>query len=103
MVYFNTHCFCVWFKSVLSVSSSYSSFSLLTAPLVYVTSRSMKAFLSAREFAIFIKKDPKTVVTWIEKGLIPGSKRVGHRYQIPAKEIETYRNSSQYPPSKWQK
>ena len=63
----------------------------------------MKPFLSAREFALYIKKDPKTVVSWIEQGHIPGVKRVGHRYQIPAKEIETYRKTTHYPPTKWQK
>ena len=63
----------------------------------------MKTFLSATEFARIVKRDPKTVITWIRHGYVPGAKRVGNAYQIPAKEIEIYRRVSHYPPKKWHK
>ncbi len=61
----------------------------------------MKAFLSATEFARIVKKDPKTVISWVEKGWIPGAKRVGYYYQIPANQVYVYQNSHQYPPQQW--
>jgi predicted site-specific integrase-resolvase len=61
----------------------------------------MKSSLSANEFARLIKRDPKTVIEWIKRGYIPGVKRIGHVYQIPAKEIEVYQSVSNYPPKKW--
>jgi hypothetical protein len=63
----------------------------------------MKVFLSPREFSKIVNRDPKTVISWIDKRWIPGAKRVGHRYQIPVKEIEVYQSSPHYPPRKWQK
>jgi predicted site-specific integrase-resolvase len=61
----------------------------------------MKSSLSANEFARLIKRDPKTIIEWIKRGYIPGVKRTGHVYQIPAKEIEVYQSVSNYPPKKW--
>ncbi len=58
----------------------------------------MKSYLSATEFARFVKRDPKTVIEWIRQGYISGAKRVGHTYQIPTKEIEVYHSVAQYPP-----
>jgi hypothetical protein len=63
----------------------------------------MKVFISPREFSKIVNCDPKTVISWISSGWIPGAKRVGHRYQIPVKEIEVYKSSPHYPPLKWQK
>ena len=63
----------------------------------------MKPYLSATEFARIVKRDPKTVITWVNQQLIPGAKRVGNVYQIPAKEIEVYQTTTHYPPKKWQK
>jgi hypothetical protein len=62
----------------------------------------MKPFISAREFSRVVKRDAKTVIAWIERGWIPGARRVGNRYEIPAAEIMAYKNSPQYPPAKWQ-
>lgn len=61
----------------------------------------MKSTLSATEFARIIKRDPKTVIGWIQRGYLPGAKRIGHTYQIPAKEIDVYHSVSNYPPRKW--
>lgn len=63
----------------------------------------MKTYLSANEFAKIVKRDPKTVISWIQSGFIPGSKRVGHTYQISAKEVEIYQSVTRYPPKKWHK
>jgi hypothetical protein len=63
----------------------------------------MKQYLSATEFAKIVKRDPKTVISWVKQDLIPGSKRVGNVYQIPTKEIDIYQSESRYPPKKWQK
>lgn len=63
----------------------------------------MKPYISAREFAQVVKRDPKTVISWVNQGFIPGAKRVGHLYQIPTKEIEVYRSATHYPPKKWHK
>lgn len=62
----------------------------------------MKAFLSASAFARIVQKDKKTIIRWVQRGFIPGAKRVGHAYCIPAHEVEVYQNSPQYPPRKWQ-
>jgi predicted site-specific integrase-resolvase len=61
----------------------------------------MKSSLSANEFARIVKRDPKTIIQWIKSGYIPGAKRIGHVYQIPAKEVEVYQSVSHYPPKKW--
>lgn len=57
----------------------------------------MRTAISATSFARIVGRDPKTVIRWIENGLIPGAKRVGDRYEIPATEIEVYQKSSIYP------
>jgi excisionase family DNA binding protein len=62
----------------------------------------MKSSLSAPEFSKIVKKDRKTIVSWIKRGLIPG-KRVGRSYQIPIEEVEIFYNSSAYPLKTWQK
>jgi hypothetical protein len=63
----------------------------------------MKRFLSANEFARIIRRDPKTVIHWVEKGWIPGAKRVGHIYQIPSKQITTYQQAAEYPIKSWRR
>ena len=63
----------------------------------------MRQFLTAAEFARIIGKDPKTVVSWVKKKWITGVKKVGKVYQIPLNEVETYKDSSEYPPRPWQK
>jgi hypothetical protein len=67
----------------------------------------MRQFLSANSFAKIIKKDPKTVINWINRGWIKNSKRVGKTYQIPVEEVQTFKDSEQYPPQlakeTWQK
>lgn len=63
----------------------------------------MRTFFSASEFARIVKRDKKTVIRWVQKGLIPGAKRVGHIYQIPLTEVEEYQRSSEYPSRQWQK
>ena len=63
----------------------------------------MKKYLSATKFSKIIGKDPKTVISWVEQGLIPDAKRVGHFYQIPSKQIKVYQQSSVYPNKEWQK
>ncbi|MBA3530312.1 MAG: helix-turn-helix domain-containing protein [Ardenticatenales bacterium] len=60
----------------------------------------MKQYLSATAFARLIEKDPKTVITWIRKGLIPQAKRMGHTYRIPHEEVERAKTNSHYPPRK---
>lgn len=62
----------------------------------------MKKYISASEFGRIVKRDAKTVISWIEHGWIP-AKRIGHRFEIPVSEVEVYKNSVQYPPKKWQK
>ncbi|MHB8625517.1 MAG: helix-turn-helix domain-containing protein [Aggregatilineales bacterium] len=63
----------------------------------------MRTFLTATEFARIVQRDKKTVIRWVNQKFIPGAKRVGHLYQIPVREVESYQNSPQYPPKKWQK
>jgi predicted site-specific integrase-resolvase len=64
----------------------------------------MKHHLSASEFARMISKDTKTVTRWIERGLIPGARRVGTYYQIPLEEVEKAKLLKEYPPQEvWQK
>lgn len=63
----------------------------------------MRHFLSATEFARIIQRDKKTVIRWVQRGLIPGVKRVGHIYQIPIQEVEVFQNARHYPPQAWQK
>jgi predicted site-specific integrase-resolvase len=63
----------------------------------------MRRFLSATEFSRIIQRDKKTVIRWVQKGYIPGAKRVGHVYQIPLHEVEVFKNATEYPPQKWQK
>jgi hypothetical protein len=63
----------------------------------------MRSFLSATEFSRIIRRDHKTVIRWVQKGYIPGAKRVGHVYQIPLHEVEVFQKVSAYPPRKWQK
>ena len=58
----------------------------------------MKQFLSASAFAKLIAKNPKTIISWIEKGLIPNVRRIGHQFQIPIEELEKAKTLSQYPP-----
>jgi excisionase family DNA binding protein len=57
----------------------------------------MKTHLSANAFARLIDKDPKTVLSWIKKGLIPGVKRIGKIYRIPHQEVEKAKTSTNYP------
>jgi predicted site-specific integrase-resolvase len=59
----------------------------------------MKKFLSASAFAKLIGKNPKTVINWIEKGLIPNVRRIGHRFQIPIEELEKAKTLPEYPPN----
>lgn len=63
----------------------------------------MRQYLTAREFAHVVKRDPKTVINWIKRGWIVGTRRIGHLYQIPASEINVYQNSKNYPAKKWRK
>lgn len=58
----------------------------------------MKRSLSASAFAKLIGKTPKTVTNWIARGLIPGVRRIGHRFQIPIEELEKAKTLPQYPP-----
>lgn len=58
----------------------------------------MKQFLSASTFAKLIAKSPKTIISWIDKGLIPTARRLGDRYQIPIEELEKAKTLPQYPP-----
>jgi hypothetical protein len=58
----------------------------------------MKRHLSATAFARLINKDPKTVIAWITRGLIPGAKRIGNIYQIPHEEVVKAKRLEQYPP-----
>jgi|GEM_PF-5629807 len=60
----------------------------------------MRQTLTANAFAKIIKKDPKTIIRWIENGWIPSAKRVGHRYQIPIEEVEVFNKVDNYPPRK---
>lgn len=57
----------------------------------------MKSYLSATAFARLIQRDPKTVIAWVEKGLIPNVKRVGKIYQIPHEEVEKAKTLNKYP------
>ncbi len=75
----------------------------LTALRSSVIYHVMRSFLSATEFARVVQRGKKTIIRWINKSLIPGVKRVGHVYQIPVSEVETYQLSAHYPPPKWQK
>ena len=68
-----------------------------------VIHQGMRSFLSATEFARIVERDKKTIIRWVNQNLIPGAKRVGHVYQIPVSEVETYQISLHYPPQKWQK
>lgn len=63
----------------------------------------MKPYLSATEFARFVKKDPKTIIRWVKQGRIPGAKRVGYVYQIPSRQIDVYQHADEYPPKRWRK
>jgi hypothetical protein len=63
----------------------------------------MRTFLTATEFARIVQRDKKTVIRWLQKGLISGTKRVGHIYQIPIEEVEVFQKAAEYPPQKWQK
>jgi hypothetical protein len=57
----------------------------------------MKQFLSATAFARLIAKNPKTVIAWIQKGWIPNAQKLGHRYQIPLRELEKAKTLAEYP------
>ncbi|MCI0648009.1 MAG: helix-turn-helix domain-containing protein [Chloroflexi bacterium] len=57
----------------------------------------MKQFLSATAFARLIDKDPKTIISWIKKGWIPGVQRLGHAYRIPHEELEKAKTREEYP------
>ncbi len=63
----------------------------------------MRTFLSASEFSRIVQRDKKTVIRWVQKGFIPGAKRVGHAYQIPLREAEVFQQSTEYPIRQWQK
>lgn len=63
----------------------------------------MRSFLTATEFSRIVQRDKKTVIRWVQKGYIPGAKRVGHVYQIPIREVEVFQHTAQYPPKQWQK
>jgi hypothetical protein len=67
-----------------------------------VIDKVMRTFLSATEFSRIVQKDKKTVIRWIQKGYVPGAKRVGHVYQIPLHEVEVFQTVTEYPPKKWQ-
>ena len=58
----------------------------------------MKQYLSATAFARLTGKDPKTVISWIEKEMIPNVQRMGNIYRIPHEEVEKAKLSDQYPP-----
>ena len=58
----------------------------------------MKQVVSASAFARTIGKDPKTIIHWIRKGLIPNVQKIGSRYQIPIEEIEKAKTLPEYPP-----
>ena len=53
--------------------------------------------ISASALARHLKKDTKTVIRWINKGLIPNVRRIGHRFQIPIEEVEKAKTLPQYP------
>jgi hypothetical protein len=76
---------------------------LLTVAVLICHNSCMRSFLTATEFARIVQRDKKTVIRWVRKGLISGTKRVGHLYQIPIHEVEVFQKSIQYPPQKWQK
>ena len=59
----------------------------------------MRNNLTAAEFARYIKKDPTTVINWINRGLID-AKRVGRFWHIPLSEIEVFNSAKQYPPER---
>ena len=58
----------------------------------------MKQYLSASAFAKLINKHPRTIISWIDKGLIPNVRRLGHRFQIPLEELEKAKTLPEYPP-----
>lgn len=53
--------------------------------------------ISASAFARQINKDTKTIISWINKGLIPNVRRLGHRFQIPIEEVEKAKTLPEYP------
>jgi excisionase family DNA binding protein len=57
----------------------------------------MRTFLTATEFARIVQRDKKTVIRWVQQGRISGAKRVGHRYQIPIREVEVFQTATHYP------
>jgi hypothetical protein len=61
-------------------------------------SKGMKLTLSASSFAKHIRKDPKTVINWINKGLIPNVRRIGNHFEIPIEEVEKAKTLPEYPP-----
>jgi predicted site-specific integrase-resolvase len=63
----------------------------------------MRKYLTATEFSRIVQRDKKTVIRWVQKGLIPHTKRVGHLYQIPLREVEVFQTATEYPLKKWQK
>lgn len=71
----------------------------MTTTLRTVIVIDMKRYLSASAFAKLISKDPKTVISWIEKGYIPHVRRIGHRFQIPIEELEKAKTLPEYPPN----
>lgn len=57
----------------------------------------MKQFLSATAFARLIAKNPKTIIAWIQKGWIPGVRKLGNTYRIPQEELEKAQTLDEYP------
>lgn len=70
----------------------------MTGQLALCNHRLMKQYLSATTFARMLGKDPKTIINWIRKGLIPTARRVGKIYRIPIEEVERAKTLKHYPP-----
>ena len=84
-------------KNGLQRSAAHTAQNPLDSPLSTRHSEPMKTYYSARQFSRLIGKSNRTVTTWIEKGLIPGVKKMGRDYQIPSEELDRARTLDTYP------